>query len=229
MTTAGGAKCCGGNGDGQLGDGTTTERAAPVDVTGLTTGVRAISLGINFHTSTLTTAGGVKCWGTNSEGQVGDGTTTTPRLTPVNVTGLTSGVQAIATGNNMTSTLTNGGGVKCWGANFDGQLGDGTTTRRLTPVNVTGLTSGVQAISAFNETTCALTAAGAVKCWGYNLDGEIGDGASNGPSHASPSSARLRSTERSRRATTIRAALTTSGGAKCWGSRTSMASSATAL
>ena len=97
-------------------------------------------------------------------------------LWPVDVTGLSSGVTAIATGAAHTCALTAGGGVKCWGSNWLGQLGDGTTTDRLTPVAVSGLSSGVAAIVARGGHTCALMAGGGVMCWGDNEYGQLGDG-----------------------------------------------------
>jgi len=175
LTIAGGVKCWGDNFNGELGDGTYTNRSTPVDVSGLTTGVTAITAG-GGNTCALTTAGAVKCWGYNSNGQLGDGTTA-DRLTPVDVFALKSGVTSISAGTfRSTCAVTAEGAAKCWGYNGFGELGDGTTTDRLTPVAVSGLEVGVADISAAGIHTCALTTAGAVKCWGYNSRGELGDG-----------------------------------------------------
>ena len=174
LTTAGGVKCWGNNHDDQLGDGTEIDRVTPVAVVGLTDGVKAISAG-ERHTCVLTTAGGVKCWGNNHDGQLGVGTEG-DKKTPIDVAGLTSGVQAIAAGRRHTCALTTAGGVKCWGNNHDGQLGDGTKIDKKTPVDVMGLAGAVKAITAGWRHTCALTASGSVKCWGKNHDGQLGDG-----------------------------------------------------
>jgi alpha-tubulin suppressor-like RCC1 family protein len=174
LTTAGAVLCWGFNTSGQLGDGTVNQRNTPVPVTGLSSGVAAIVMDEN-HSCALTTAGAVLCWGENQGGQIGDGTTIN-RLTPVPVSGLSSGVVAIATGDRHSCALTNAGAVLCWGSNNAGQLGDGTTTDRLTPVPVSGLSSGVAAISVGNSTSCALTGARVVLCWGDNFFGQIGDG-----------------------------------------------------
>src|SRR5438105_822948 len=166
LTGTGAVKCWGYNAFGQLGDGTRTERHTPVGVLGLASGVVAITAG-GGHTCALTGAGAVRCWGDNARGELGDGTTP-GRHAPVAVSGLAGGVSAIAAGGNHSCALTRGGGVKCWGLNSYGELGDGTTTRRLTPVAVSGLASRVTAISVGETHSCALTSAGAVKCWGWN-------------------------------------------------------------
>ncbi len=160
VTTAGGAKCWGNNAYGQLGDNSTINRLTPVDVTGLTSGVSSVGVG-RFHTCAVTTAGGVKCWGYNGEGQLGDNSTTI-RLTPVDVTGLTSGVSSVGAGANHACAVTTAGGVKCWGRNDFGQLGDNSTVRRLTPVDVSGVKLGVSSVGVGRFHSCAVKSAGVV-------------------------------------------------------------------
>jgi alpha-tubulin suppressor-like RCC1 family protein len=122
------------------------------------------------HSCALLTNATVKCWGLNTNGQLGDGTTT-QRTTPVTVTGL-SGVLRLTAGASHTCASLSGGTVKCWGLNSNGQLGDGTTAQRTTAVAVIGL-SGVTQISAGVAHTCALLSAGTVKCWGSNGNGRL--------------------------------------------------------
>jgi len=174
LTTGGGVKCWGANGQGRLGDGTMTDRTTAVEALGLTGGVAAISAGVS-HTCALTVTGGVTCWGSNGNAQLGDGTTTL-RTSPTPVSSLASGVASVSAGAYHTCAITVAGGVKCWGYNGQGRLGDGTTTQRPLAVDVLGLTSGVTAVSAGGGHTCGLTAAGAVKCWGNNGSGQVGDG-----------------------------------------------------
>jgi alpha-tubulin suppressor-like RCC1 family protein len=174
LTSAGGAKCWGLNANGQVGDGSVTQRLTPVDVSGLTTGIISVTAGLT-HGCAVTSGGAVKCWGVNLNGQLGDGTNT-QRLAPVQVSGLTSGIVAVVAGVSHTCALTSTGGVKCWGLNTNGQLGDGTTTQRLAPVNVVGLSSGVSAIAAGQNHTCAKVDKVGIMCWGQNNEGELGDG-----------------------------------------------------
>jgi len=129
------------------------------------------------HTCSVNASGAVRCWGSNHDGQLGDGTTINHQR-PALVAGLSSGVTAIAAGFSHTCALTTAGGVKCWGTNNDGELGDFTQVNRSMPVDVINLASGVVAISAGDRHTCALLATGGMVCWGYNVYGEVGNGTS---------------------------------------------------
>ena len=176
LTTIGAMLCWGDNYYGEIGDGTTTQRRTPVAVSGLGTGVIAAAMALGYtHTCALTTGAAVLCWGDNSYGDLGDGTAT-ERQTPVAVSGLGDGVLAVASGYYHTCALTTVGGVTCWGYNSAGQVGDGTSTDRWTPVAVSGLGSGLAAVAAGGYHTCALTAGDGIACWGYNYDGQLGDG-----------------------------------------------------
>ncbi len=117
--------------------------------------ISAISAG-GIHTCALTQAGGVICWGSNGAGVLGDGTTIN-RLTPVAVSGLSSGVRAVSAGESHTCALTIGGGVKCWGLGEYGKLGYGGTDNQAIPIDVVGLSTGVVSIDAGGYQTCALT------------------------------------------------------------------------
>lgn len=112
----------------------------PTEVEGLSQGATAIDAGM-CHTCVVTTGGGAQCWGRNDAGQLGDGTEEST-WTPVGVNGLSRGVVDIRPGALHTCALMTSGGVRCWGNNEYGQLGDGTTTDSLTPVAVAGLAGG---------------------------------------------------------------------------------------
>lgn len=141
LTSGGGVECWGDNSWGQLGNGliptggNLEKGYTPGAVLGLTSGVTAITAGVSDSTCALISGGGVRCWGHNSGGQLGDGSTT-DRLVPVRVVGLSSGVTAIAVGLDHTCALTKAGGAKCWGQNIGGDLGNGSMTESNTPVNV---------------------------------------------------------------------------------------------
>ncbi len=216
LTDAGGVKCWGSNGLGELGDGTTDDSTTPVDVVGLGSGVVAVATGVG-HSCALTTGGGVKCWGWNAAGQLGNGTTD-DTTTPVDVVGLGSGVTAISATYSHTCAATDAGAVKCWGWNTYGQLGDGTDVDATTPVDVSGLGGGVTAVSAGTVHTCALTATGGVKCWGYNDFAVLGDGTTTSsavPVDVVGLGAGVTAVSTGQ---THSCALQLTGGVKCWGS-----------
>ncbi|MCX7556998.1 proprotein convertase P-domain-containing protein [Xanthomonadaceae bacterium JHOS43] len=214
LTTAGAVWCWGYNGNFQLGDGSSDNRLTPTPVVGFSSGVREISVG-SSHTCALTNEGGVYCWGGGANGELGDGGREN-RSMPVAVSGLSGGVQDIAAGSGHTCALLANGTVQCWGYNVAGQLGDNSTTTRLTPWPVQGL-AGVQAISAGRHHTCALTTAGAVRCWGSNGAGQLGDGTQTNRRAPQPVvnlSSGVRAISAGMDHT---CAVTTAGAVHCWG------------
>ena len=217
LAAGGAVKCWGNNSSGQLGDGTTTNRTSPVNVTGFSTSGAAAISGGQLHTCLLTNAGGVKCWGDNASGQLGNGTTTNAP-TPTNVVGLASGIKKISAGRGHTCALTTAGGVKCWGDNTSGQLGNGSTTNASSPVDVTGLSSGVLAISAGFDQTCAITSAGAVKCWGSNATGQLGNGTTTNASSPVDVTGLTGGMISVSSGHDFSCALSSTGTVKCWGS-----------
>ncbi len=190
LLTGGTVQCWGDNSNGQLGNSSTGGFSnSPVPVTGISTAT-AIATG-DAHTCALLTGGTVQCWGDNSNGQLGDGTTTNSS-TPVTVTipPNTIAVTAIAVGGHHSCMLLNGviqssgqvsnGQAWCWGLNSGGQLGDGTNTDSPIPVKATGTPS--TAITAGGAHNCVILATPVnlppqnVQCWGSDSSGQLGDG-----------------------------------------------------
>jgi alpha-tubulin suppressor-like RCC1 family protein len=165
------------NRDGQLGDGTNTDRYTPVQVGGLA-GIKAICAG-GDHAVALKSDGSVWTWGNNLVGQLGDGTYAY-KNTPVEVSGL-SGVTAIAAGGAFTMALKGDGSVWVWGDNFGGVIGDWNSYPKgnwPSPIQVQGL-SGVIALAAGWEHALVLKGDGSVWSWGDNGSGQLGGGTVN--------------------------------------------------
>ena len=169
------------NREGELGDGTTTDRLAPVQVTGLT-GVTQAAGGCT-HSLALRSDGTVWAWGANGAGQLGRGTISADEVTPAPVSGL-AGVTTIAAGCGFSLALRSDGSVWAWGGNTVGQLGNGSTASSAVPVKITGV-SQVTAIAAGWDSAVAVVAGGAsVWSWGGNDNGQLGNGTLAG--HATP-------------------------------------------
>ncbi len=174
LQSSGCVRCWGAGASGQLGNGATQNTSVPVDVSGLSS-VESIAAGAQ-HACAVMNGGSVNCWGNNSAGQLGDGTQTNRSLpAPVSLSGA---AKAVGAGEAHTCVLLMSGAVHCWGANGDGQLGDGGSSPSLAPKVVSGLSAGVKAIAVGGHHACALLADGAVKCWGKNANGQVGDGSS---------------------------------------------------
>jgi alpha-tubulin suppressor-like RCC1 family protein len=169
------------NSFGELGDGTTTDRLSPVQVTGLT-GVTQVAGGCG-HSLALRSDGTVWAWGANNVGQLGRGTVTGAEVTAAPVAGL-AGVVKIAAGCVVSLAVRSDGTLWAWGGNNVGELGIGGTASSAVPVQVTGV-SRVTAIAAGIDSAVAVVAGGAsVWTWGGNESGQLGDGTLAG--HATP-------------------------------------------
>ncbi len=187
LISDGSVKCWGRNDRGQLGDGTTVSKAAPV--TPIDSGAIAIATG-RFHSCAVVTGNVVKCWGTNQNGQLGasglpadcstayysDFAETEPYCpTPFSVVGVSS-ASNVATGYGHTCALISNGSIKCWGDNSVGQLGQSVAVSPSAPVTVSGL-SAVKQLASNDVRTCTVSGTGnRLQCWGQNQWGEVGNG-----------------------------------------------------
>gem|GEM_PF-2536539 len=250
ILTSGMVDCWGDNSFGELGIGTTngpdtcsgySGNGLPCSTTPVSTGIHATSLaGGAANYCAVLTSGAVDCWGDNSRGEVGDGSSSgpdscaysTPCSTAPSSTGI-SGTSVASNGNSSCAILISGA-VDCWGGNFDGELGDGTSGGPDTcgglPCSTTPTSTGISATSLAVGYTgyCAILTSGGVDCWGDNAEGELGDGTMTGPdlcsalSESSPCSTAPVPTGVS--ATSLASdgegfcAILNSGAAECWGS-----------
>lgn len=205
--------CWGANDYGQLGSGPAgSYTTTPVVVSGLA-GVQAISAG-RSHTCALAASGAVSCWGHGAEGRLGDGTTTN-RTSPVLISGLPASARQISAGGTHTCAVLATGATYCWGSNFYGQLGDGTTTNRLVPTLIPGSNSSM--VSAGLYHTCALAAgSNLLFCWGQNNYGQVGDG--TGTNRLSPTySSAFGAVQSVSASAAFTCVVSTTGGVRCVG------------
>jgi alpha-tubulin suppressor-like RCC1 family protein len=171
LTSTGAAKCWGNGANGRLGNSLDYSYAVPADVTGLTSGVKAISAGGDF-TCAILQSDRVNCWGANSSGQLGIGSTTEYNF-PRTVGTFTA--SRIATGADFACAVTLAGNVSCWGRGAFGQMGAGTNVdTNVSPVSAR--VSSVQSVMAGTGHICVLTTSNDGKCWGNGGSGQLGDG-----------------------------------------------------
>lgn len=217
LISGGSIKCWGWGFSGQLGNGLTgapAQSLVPTSVGGITTATAIASESTN--TCALLSDKTIKCWGYGTDGNLGNGTTPAAQSTPVSVTGISTAT-AIAASSDGTCALLTGGSISCWGSDFYGQNGDGLTgINESTPVSVTGITTAV-AIAGGNNFYCALLTGGAVKCWGQNFHGALGDGTINDASTPVSVSGLTGASAISVRGTNHVCALISAASVKCWG------------
>lgn len=166
--------CWGHNTSGQVGTGTTDPVYLRPAAAGSASDWTAVSAGGSF-TCALNDTGRILCWGTNSLGQLGDGTTT-GRANPTLVTGGVTEWTALDVGATHACAIRQGGALSCWGSNNRGQVGDNTTENRTQPTPV-GADAWI-AVSAGSEFTCAVRADHTLWCWGLNTSRQLGDNTS---------------------------------------------------
>ena len=211
-------KCWGDGARGQLGNGATSGSTLPVAVSGLSM-VVSVASGAYSSCVTLSVSPWLMCWGDNTYGQLGDGTTAN-RSTPVTVPGLGGVPRAVAVGADFAcSALDRMPWFICWGSNGRGQFGNGDLTGSANPVAAAGswYASSVS-LAAGDQFICARLSTGRVDCWGDNTYGQIGDGHASGgyvasPAHVDGPTNAIQITAGSAHACAILA----DGTVRCWG------------
>ena len=162
--------CWGYNGSGELGDGTTTDSAVPVQEHTHASDWAAVSAGED-HTCAVKTDHTLWCWGNNDSGELGDGGTTTDSAVPVQEHTHASDWAAVSAGGDHTCAVKTDHTLWCWGNNDSGELGDGTTTSSAVPVQEHSHASdwaGVSAaVNAGEDYTCAVKTDHTLWCWGF--------------------------------------------------------------
>ena len=149
-----------------------TEGSGPFTLFGQPNTWRAVATG-NFHTCAIRTTGTLWCWGSNSFGQLGSGTTVDIQ-SPTQIGDENDWVSLSADQNYVCAIKTNGT-LWCWGSNANGHLGDGTTATRLSP-NQVGTSTSWREVSVGDIHTCAIQSDDSMWCWGNNTVGQVGDG-----------------------------------------------------
>ena len=207
--------CWGDNSGGQLGDNTLADRNVPVQSLTGALNAKNVSAG-QQHTCLLRANGTVECWGANNFAQLGDGASlsrNTPSLPVLNATL----VVAISSQFHSTCALLADDSVRCWGLNNGGQIGDGTLLNRNNAVlTLAAGTIGGRAISAGTQDTCAERSSGSGACWGFNANGQVGDGTFTSRTTAVPVSG-LAGVVTISTGVSHSCALIADGTVKCWG------------
>jgi alpha-tubulin suppressor-like RCC1 family protein len=164
----------GNNGNGRLGDGTTTSRLSPVTTAGGGTNWKQVACG-QGHTAAIKTDGTLWTWGNNGQGRLGTGTTT-DRSSPVTTAGGGTNWKQVSCGDRIIATIKTDGTLWTCGYNGLGNLGDGTTVNRSSPVTTAGGGTNWKQVAGGGGYTAAIKTDGTLWTWGYNTNGQLGDG-----------------------------------------------------
>ena len=156
------------NSDGQLGNGSTTNRSTPVKIM---ENVATVSLGA-WHSAAITKDGSLYMWGYNNYGQLGNGSSGNyeKSVSPIKIM---ENVAAVSLGAWHSAAITKDGSLYMWGENSDGQLGNGTTNNLTRPQRIA---VNVQSVELYGSYTTAISKDGGLYTWGYNLNGRLGNG-----------------------------------------------------
>ena len=172
---SGGVQCWGANGYGQLGNGDNLASSIPVTAIAAGSGVTGVSAGSGFSCAVV--SGGVQCWGAGNFGMLGNNGTADSNV-PVVAIAAGSGATAVAASKLGHTCAVVEGGVRCWGYNGFGSLGDGTGLNRSVPVTAIAAGNGMAGIGAGAYHSCA-AGSGGLQCWGGGSAGQLGDGTTN--------------------------------------------------
>lgn len=221
LTTSGAVKCWGRNNGGQLGipiDPSVPGYNVAIQINGFSGPVRSLNAG-NMHSCALMQDSTVECWGSNSYGQLGDGTFVASSV-PVRVKGLTDAVEVIA-GEFQSCALKSDGALWCWGNNSNGQLGyppsGSVGVKRASAAVVPGLETGVASFDTGWKSVCVVTTAGEAKCLGQNNTAQLGDGSKVDRYAPTPVHGLLAGVARIHLGQTHTCAVMLNGAISCWG------------
>jgi alpha-tubulin suppressor-like RCC1 family protein len=165
---------CGYNGDGELGDNTTASKSSPVQTISAGTNWKQVSVAANGSTATKTD-GSLWCWGRGLYGQLGN-TSSMASVSPVQTVSAGTDWKIVSCGGTYNAAVKTGGTLWLWGYNANGQLGDNSTTMKSSPVQTVAGGNDWKTVSSGYQFVSAIKVDGSLWTWGYNVQGQLGDG-----------------------------------------------------
>ena len=216
LATDGSVWCWGANGSGALGDGTTFGKAAPTQVS-LPATATSIAAG-GYETCAVLSTQSLYCWGKNSNGQVGNGQSPADETSPQLVGQIPSSfvVSQLDIGDVHVCAVSTAGAVWCWGNYLNGRLGSTAQSDALLPTATSSLNGTAIMVSAGKAHTCVVLSGGALRCFGSNGQGQIGQALTT-TSNSSTNEILLSNTQRVSSGGEFTCVLLTSGNVQCFG------------